>query len=905
MQPQVRKHSILSWATKKPKQEIKSLYELSEQIDSQISTDETFFISTEEKEDCYKKIETEKVEEKVEGKVEEKRMESRVKEYKESILSKKEEDSSGSSLSFLSPPRDKFGYVLGDVNYDPSTLSIPEDVLSLMTPCERQFWEIKMEYFDTVVFFKKGKFYELFEEDAVLSSEVFGLKLSQRGSMKMTGIPEMSLDQWTDRFISKGYKVSIVDQKETSVSQNMRVKSGESKQKIIERELKEVVTESTVSSEGAGLCSLFVEETGNIEKVLVKMGVFRPMESEFCALSFEDDKELFMVKSVIKKENIKEIITERIVSFKEKVVRIRPDRWEKDASSILKEMGAEEMEPGKKNALAVLIEYLQYLKYSFTPQLVEYTEKSREYMEIDGRTVETLCLVEGGRKEKTSLMAQIDFTKTKQGKRLLRQWIIRPLGVIEEIERRYSTVEILEESRDRMRVEQCLRKVGDLNDFIKKAKNFKIRPEEIRKFVSSLKSVEEIYPLIEGIGKESGEKADRTYIPEILLRIKEASIYKRIVEGFDISGEIMPLDTDPELVAAEKYKQKVVNMLDLYGKNESRSSNISFSVKKIGREHFLECRHSPMDIPAKYIPAGSTKSTFRYTTSELKKISETYLEAEEKISFLATESITRISRRITEREGDIKNISLGISQLDCLLSFAYISGVKPVFSDSLVITGLTDARNTHIPNNLSICTSDRVVVITGPNMAGKSTFLRNVSIAIVLRQIGAKVPAVAFSGPVYDRIFTRIGANDNLIEGESTFQVEMKETADILLNATRNSFVIIDELGRGTSTKEGSAISLAVKEYLKKIECTALYATHFFSAITEEDIKMKMDYKYAQNNGKEEIVYLYKLVSGQCNDSCGIEICKMTKVPESVIRRALEIKQMRKNTLLQKTEKVV
>lgn len=873
MQSKVRKCGILLWASKKIKPAVAAVEDSLDTQSTQSTSSQNSTNTSQELDICEST---------------QKSIRQKTKKEADTWTASKEKVS---GLSFLSPPRDKFGRTSSDLDYDRTTLFIEEKELSIMTPCEEQFWRIKMEYFDTIVFFKKGKFYELFEDDALLSSELFGLKLTKRGSMRMTGIPEMSLDVWTEKFIHKGYKVAIIDQKETSVSQNMRVKSGDSKQKVIERELKEVVTEITAGTEGAGICSLFVRDIDETERVNVEIAVFRPMESELFVLSFEDDRELFKVKSIIKKENIKEIITDRIVTFKEKVVKIRPDIWEQNVFSIIKSIGKDKTKE-EQYALQVLLSYLQYLKYAFTPQLIEYTEKSKEQMEIDGRTIEMLCLIEGPQKQqkKFSLFGQIDQTRTKPGRRLLRQWIIAPLASLPQIEKRYNTAEILENAEEKSSIEEELKNIGDINDFIKKAKNYKIRPEEIRKLVVSLKAVGKIYILLQNIIEK---KIKETHLEDIILKISTFSVYNTIIAGFDISHEIMPLSTDPELIAAEAYKQKVVNILEMYAKNESAAASILFTVKKIGREHFLECKHGEK-VSQKYIASGSTKNTARYTTAELRKLSETYLEAEEKITFLATESISRISKRISDASSELKNISQGIAELDCFISFTYISGVKPVFSETLKIKELTNVSHTHVPNSLSIDKNRKLIVVTGPNMAGKSTFLRNVSICIVLRQIGAKVPAKYFSAPIYDRIFTRIGANDNLAEGESTFQIEMKETADILNNATDKSFVIIDELGRGTSTREGSAISFAVKEYLKTVGCTTLYATHFFSAISESDRKMKMDYKYVINaQQEEEILYLYKLVDGVCIDSCGIDICKITKVPQTVIQRALEIKKSR------------
>ncbi|OAG31246.1 DNA mismatch repair protein MSH6 [Nematocida displodere] len=876
MVAEVRKGSILSWAAKKTKTEETS-QELSQQ-DTGLGASIGLGADVSD-------LEPELTQEQPRGLV---REQAQPRGLVRDLSQAQPQDLAQPRLSFLDPPVDMMGRTPEDSEYDCTTLTISQTELSQMTPCEAQFWKIKMEYFDTVVFFKKGKFYELFEDDAALSSELFGLKLTKRGSMRMAGVPEMSLDFWVARFVARGLKVAVVDQKESSVAQNLKIKLGEAKKEVIERELKEVITAVTNSQDGISMCALTIEAGEHPETVRATIALFRPMESEFFVHSVEDTTELFKIQTIIKKENVKEILTDKRVPINEKITKIRKDGWNKNSEALFAKIDEDTLTAVQRSTLGTLFSYLLYLKHQFTPKLVQYTAQTHRTMYIDGKTIETLGLVD--RAGTHSVLAQIDRTKTKLGKRLLRQWILQPLSGLEDIEARYNTTLALEESVHRRQLEDSLQTIGDLNDFTKKGKNGNLKAHEIRKLVQSLKSAAFIHRTLTNLKPIPNPK---TLIPNIITNLIPCQIHTELIAGFDIAGEVMPLSTNRELIAAGQARDAVVAALEAYARKESHAAKVAFTLKKIGREHSMEIAGSA-PLSMRFTMVGQTKNTTRYTTPELRRLSEDFLEAEEKITVLGETSLLRISARVAEKEEELRSLALGIAELDCLLSFAEISGALPTFAPELAVKGLTNLKKTHIPNDITIDQTQKLLVVTGPNMAGKSTFLRNVSVAVILRQIGVRVPATTFSAPIYDRVFTRIGANDNFIDGESTFQVEMKETSQILSQATERSFVIIDELGRGTSTKEGSAIAMAVKEHLKHINCTTLYSTHFFGAIVPSDRVVKMDYKHVtSSNNVEEIVYLYKIVNGICNDSCGIDICKIAKIPKSIVDRAVALKALR------------
>lgn len=799
-------------------------------------------------------------------------------------------------FSFLFPPKDKFGRDKGHPEYDRTTLYIPESSFQCMTNCEEQFWRIKMECYDAIVLFKKGKFYELFDSDAVLSAEVFGLKLTKRGSMRMTGIPEMALEEWTDRFIQKGYKVAIVDQKESGIAQNMRIKSGEIKKSVIERELKEIVTEITSSQEGLAICAITASSISE-GKCTVSLCLFYPMESEFSTCTIEDTEELINTQSILKKENVREVICKKAISVSEKQIKIREDMWKQCVQKDLAQIRAELLPEKERYVITVLMSYLRYLNYSFTPRM-QKTAEERKCMYIDGTTIETLSLVSTGtekREIKETVLSQIDYTSTKMGRRLLRRWLVCPLYDVDAIERRYNTVEALKNILSRFTIIQLLRKVSDINDLVKKGKNKKISQEEIKRLIESLKITEKIYTALSEYA-ETSKDISNTGIPTIMEKLKKYNIGTEIVNGFNISEEITLLHTDRRLLEAKRKRDNVLQLIQAYAEKETKICKQVFTAKKIGKDYLLETQQvqKKKDLPDRFTLSGSTKNIARYSTAETRKYSEMYLEAEEQIFMLGQDCVMEISQRISDNEADLQALAHGLAQLDCFISIGEISGSRPKFADTLQITNFSNISRTHISNTLRIEKNSKLVVITGPNMGGKSTLLRNISVCIILRQVGILLPCDSFEGPLYDRVFTRIGAADNLVGGESTFQIEMKETANILSNASEHSFVIVDELGRGTSTREGCAISVAVKEYLRKINCTTFFSTHFFKSISSADRVIRMEYKSAAEEN-QEITYLYKANEGICNDSCGINVCRLAKIPISVIDRASQIKKNHQN----------
>lgn len=806
---------------------------------------------------------------------------------------------------FLLEPKDKFGRSIDDEDYDKSTLLISEDQLSTLTPFERQFWEIKKEYFDTIVFFKKGKFYELYEEDADISAKLFNMKITERVNMRMTGFPESSYDEWASRFLEAGYKIARVDQSENAIAKQMREKGGK-KDKIIKRELVEVITQGTIydtnhlkTKYSSYLCAIRrnlicghpekckSDDSGHHFSILLYDASTSTMHpSTFC-----DDQFCTTLRGFFLKYPIMEYLSDRRYDFGTLWIKADKKKVFSEHSKYFKE---EEYE-----CYCMIQNYLTYLKREDSLRNVKVfpLESSGGLMRLETSTIVNMELFETKENKKT-LFNSINYCSTPGGERMLRSWLLHPLCDYSEIKKRQIISKMLS------RVELNFNSLGDPERLLSKLSRGRAVLKDLNTFLCMLKKIVSIYNELENKLNGSSKEPKKTVSKFLDLENTSYAVHfsikddlERTLENFlqkySVSKEeIVPGKNNPDelnilLEEKEEMDKEFVRYLE---EQKVLLGCGSLNYKSIGKEIFqIEIASDFKSTPKDWFLVSKTKTTNRFYNKTLKGMINRYVEMEEKI-FQSQGNL--LSRAIDFLLEDTKLFEMAfrdISYVDCLISFSLFSQrndcCTPEIGDRVVLKGLRNPIYPHyIPNDYQ--ESSRILILTGSNMSGKSTFMRSVVLNIILFQMGMSVCADSFTSPLYDRVFTRVGASDNLLRGESTFMVELSEISTVLRNATDKSFVLVDELGRGTSVEDGKKIAKAVVGKLKDIGCRVLFSTHYHNLITDATSGY-MASKIVENN----LVFLYKLREGVCNDSNGIYVAKLAGVPLNIVERAWKYRE--------------
>ena len=798
------------------------------------------------------------------------------------------------------------------------------------SPMMLQYLKIKEQNKDSILFFRLGDFYEMFFDDAKLASEELELTLTGRDCglperAPMCGVPYHSCEAYIARLIAKGYKVAICEQTEEP----------EKGKKIVEREIVRIITPGTVientmldETKNNFICGIYREaENAAVCFIDISTG-----EASACELSGKDISEQIMGE--ISKFSPSEAIVSREVSEDENAmthmredlgmhVEMRDYIFEKEtAVSAAKEhFCSEELEvvgipsEGKIiNCVGGLLSYIHETQKTNLSHINKVRIYSREnFMLLDETARRNLEISETMRtKDKRgSFLWAIDKTRTSMGGRLLRSWIEKPLMSVSEINGRLDAVEELvaapitrEETIERLRsvrdIERLLGRVvyGVANgrDLIAMAATFREIPtikQKLSEFSSELlatinSELDELGDMFRLIDDAISEDAPNS--------IREGKIFK---DGYnsdiDLLRDVLANGTKylADMAASEKEKTGIKNLK--IGYNRVFGYYIEVSKSNIN------------DVPDYYIRKQTLTNGERYITDELKELESTILGAQEKVCRLETELFRAICSEITDNITRIQETSQALAKLDVISSFASLSarygyrkpkvttGSKIVIKDGrhpVVERVMKDAL--FVPNDTYLdCGDNRMAIITGPNMAGKSTFMRQVALITLMAQVGCFVPAKSAEIGVVDRIFTRIGASDDLASGQSTFMVEMNEVSEIIKKATAKSLIILDEIGRGTSTFDGMAIARAVIEYVSDKKCIGaktLFATHYHE-LTELEGKLDgvKNYNIAVKKHGFDITFLRKIVRGSADDSYGIEVARLAGIPDEVILRAKEI----------------
>ena len=791
------------------------------------------------------------------------------------------------------------------------------------TPLMRQYYRIKDRHKDAILLFRMGDFYETFEEDAVTTSEVLGIALTKRSSgaaseVKLAGFPYHALDNHLPKLIQAGYRVAICEQLEDSQSRG----------KVVRRGVTEVVTPG-ISFHDRLLSPTRSNYLAGVHwgpKNLVGLAVIDASTGEFLVHEVDDSKlieilELFCPAEVL----IDGRHSARLGKAHDWVVTSQDD-WifrfdfahetllDHFSTHSLKGFGVDDLKVGLVAAGAVL-HYLGETQQGRLPHVRRITRyASDDYMALDQQTRRNLELVASlhdGRPDGT-LIEILDETLTPMGARLLRRWLTRPLRNVVAINERLDAVEaLLREHSRRQGARALLRGVGDLERLAARVSTGRATPRGLVSLGISLKQIPGLKNLFE-------HEPCRT-LQELVLDIESCEdavgeIDRALVEdppatptrgGMFKAGYNAEID---ELRSIARSGKAFVAQMQQEESERTGIPSLKVGFNKVFG-YYLEITNTHRDkVPNHYIRKQTLINAERYITPELKEWEEQILTAEERLVSLENELFGELCRRLTEETPAIQQSASLIAALDCFCSFAEIANrggyCRPRLDESLVleikngrhpvVERSLPAGEPFIPNSISLdAESTQIYIITGPNMAGKSVVLRQVGLIVLLAQVGCFVPAESAHIGVTDRVFTRVGALDNLAAGESTFLVEMNETANILNNATERSLILLDEVGRGTSTFDGLSIAWALVEFLhnhREVAARTLFATHYHE-LNELSSRLERvcNYRIQVQEYDGRVIFLRKLVPGAADHSYGIEVARMAGLPPVLIERARSV----------------
>ncbi|BDU95153.1 DNA mismatch repair protein MutS [Clostridium perfringens] len=793
-----------------------------------------------------------------------------------------------------------------------------------LTPMMRQYFEIKENYKDCILFFRLGDFYEMFFEDAETAARELELVLTGRdcGLEKrapMCGIPFHASNSYIGRLVAKGYKVAICEQVE-----DPKFAKG-----IVKRDVIKVITPGTYTD------SSFVEETKNN----YIMTIYSDLERNRCSLAITDistgdflstegELEKGVILDEISKFNPKEIILldsldqeliKDITLTTPALISRKPiEYFEEKFEEVLNAQFGE-----KSNSLSLMVKKSSnaLVKYILDTQKISLTNINDievyslvDFMTIDLSSRRNLELTENLREKskKGSLLWVLDKTETSMGSRMLRRWIEEPLVNKEKITLRLNAVEELfndlslndslkEALHDIYDIERILGKISNKNANAKdlialktsigKIPNVKGIIENctsslLKNYHHNLDDLRDIYDLLEKSIKEDPS-----------LTLKDGDLIK---DGFN--GEI------DELRLAKTNGKDWISSLENREREFTGIKSLKVGFNKVFGYYIEISKANYSSIPeGRYIRKQTLANAERFITPELKEIEEKLLGASEKLCSLEYDIFLDIRNEVENHIDRLKTTAKIIAELDCISNLAFVALENDFIKPEINEDGETKIENGRhpvvekvipkgefIPNDTIINKDDnQLLIITGPNMAGKSTYMRQVAIITLMCQIGSFVPASKANISVVDKIFTRIGASDDLAGGKSTFMVEMWEVSNILKNATENSLVLLDEVGRGTSTYDGLSIAWSVIEYIcknKNLRCKTLFATHYHELTKlEGEIHGVRNYSVAVKEVDNNIIFLRKIIEGGADQSYGIEVAKLAGIPDEVINRAKEI----------------
>lgn len=778
-----------------------------------------------------------------------------------------------------------------------------------LTPMKRQYLEIKEQYQDCLLFFRLGDFYEMFYEDAITASRVLDLALTTKDRnvedpeerTPMCGVPYHAAETYIARLIAEGFKVAICEQMEDPA-----LAKGLVKRDVIRIITPGTVTESSMLEEGRSnyVCAVSLgQNEGGVAFCDVSTG-------EMCCAAFEGKDSMGHIINELARFSPKEAVLDGrygpIEDFlTEKSGALIEYRSSDGTVRSLKQFGTEAPTPAVEILLAY-IEETQKFDISHINRLDVFN--GGKYMEMDYTTRRNLELTESMRtlEKRGSLLWVLDKTKTPMGSRMLRAWVERPLLSPLAINRRLSAVdELVHDSVGRAEIILRLKDIHDMQRLVGRCVYGSAGGKDLRMLANCAGLLPELKELC---SRYSGAELRSTAQMDALEDIRECIDFAIDDDPpFSVrEGGIIRAGYDEELDRLRNIRDNGAEMIKALEERERERTGIrklKLGYNKVFGYYIDIPRSAGEDnIPEDYIRKQTLVSNERYFTQELKELENTLLGAREKINEIEFNIFSEIRERVAREVTRIQATSEKVATLDCLCSLAEVAVkngyTRPDVDDSGIIS-IQEGRHPvveqtlkdvlFVPNDTFLDTDkNRAAIITGPNMAGKSTYMRQTALITLMAQMGSFVPARSASIGITDRVFTRIGASDDLASGKSTFMVEMNEAANILKNATNRSLIILDEIGRGTSTFDGMAIARAVLEYCtdkRKLGAKTMFATHYHElASLELDGAQNFSITAKKQNGT--LVFMRKIVRGACDSSYGVEVAKLAGLPASVIGKA-------------------
>ncbi len=795
------------------------------------------------------------------------------------------------------------------------------------TPLMKQYFKIKSEHPDTILFFRVGDFFETFEDDAKIASKVLGITLTKRsngaaGDVPLAGFPHHAIDSYLPKLIRSGYRVAICEQVE-----DPKFAKG-----IVKREVVEVVTPGVTLSDklldhkkNNYLTAISIDgELVGISFADISTGDFFVFESKISELS--EHLQLINSAEILYQKKDKEFLEKIILKINSSIRLTKLEDWifNKDFAKesltnhfntvTLKGFGIDRFTAGLIAAAAVLyyLQDTQKVNLSHINKISVYNPS--DYMILDfstKRNLEIIASMQDGQKE-GSLLSVLDETQTAMGGRLLKSWVSSPLRNEQSIKQRQNAVEELFKKKNiRKELIDSLKEIGDLERLISKISTGRANARDVISLKSSLEKIPQIKISLSSFSDPTLKKISDSLneLFDVVGKITEA-IMENPAAGLN-EGGIIKKGYSPELDELREIAfegKDFLSNLQQREREKTQIPSIKVSFNKIFG-YYIEISNSYKNkVPDSYIRKQTLVNSERYITQELKEFEEKILNAEERINLLEYQLFNEVRIFIAQKTEEIQKNAKLIGLLDVLVSFAEIAEkynyVKPEINSGNeinikkgrhpVVERILPPGEKFTPNDCRLSNNDQqIIMLTGPNMAGKSVYLRQVGLIVLLAQIGSFVPAESATMGIVDRIFTRVGASDNISAGESTFLVEMQEAANIINNATSKSLILLDEIGRGTSTFDGISIAWAITEYLHEnpsLAAKTLFATHYHELNEMAELFPRIkNFKVEVREYDDKVIFLHRVTPGKADHSYGIQVAMMAGLPLFVTNRAKEI----------------